>query len=85
VTCHLGDAETFEYPPTDLVVFMNNPFDPPLVERVARRLEATARAHPRAVRVAYINPSAADVFAEPPWFHVAEVSGGDVFGLGAAF
>jgi SAM-dependent methyltransferase len=81
ISCHLGDAEAFDYPSTDLVVFMNNPFDPPLVERVARRLEATARANPRAVRVVYINPCAAGVFARAPWFHVAEVSGGDVYGL----
>jgi SAM-dependent methyltransferase len=84
VTCHLGDAEEFDYRPTDLVVFMNNPFDPPLVERIARRLEATLRDHPRTVRVVYINPCTTDAFARPPWFHVAEVSGGDVFGLGAA-
>lgn len=81
VSCHLGDAATFQYPPTDLVVFMNNPFDPPLVERIARQLEATARAHPRIVRVVYINPCAIEVFAGPPWLRVAEVSGGAVFGL----
>jgi SAM-dependent methyltransferase len=84
VTCHLGDAETFDYPLTDLVVFMNNPFDPPLVERIARRLEATARAHPRTIRVVYINPCAPEVFAGTHWFRVAEVSGGDVFGLRAS-
>lgn len=81
VTCQLGDAEAFEFPQTDLVVFMNNPFDPPLVERIARSLEATVRANPRMVRVVYINPCASEVFTQAPWFHVAEVSGGDVFGL----
>jgi SAM-dependent methyltransferase len=81
VSCRLGDAEEFQLPLTDLVVFMNNPFDPPLVGRIADRLVASARAHPRTVRVVYINPSAPGTFARPPWFHVATVSGGEVFGL----
>lgn len=81
VSCRLGDAEQFEFPSTDLVVFMNNPFDPPLVERIARRLAASARACPRTVRVVYINPCASAVFATEPWFQIASVSGGGIFGL----
>lgn len=84
VTCELGDAEQFDFPLTDLVVFMNNPFDPPLVERIAHRLVASARAHPRTVRVVYINPCAPELFEREPWYHLASVSGGEVFGLAPA-
>ncbi|TCJ38377.1 cyclopropane-fatty-acyl-phospholipid synthase family protein [Parafrankia sp. BMG5.11] len=83
ITCLLQDAEAFAYPATDLVIYMNNPFDAPLVERVARRLEAAFRSDPRTVRLVYTNPNAAWVFAHQPWFSVASDKGAEVFGLRA--
>ncbi len=76
-----GDAEAFDFPATALVVYMNNPFDRPLVERIARRIEASTRLAPRTVRIVYINAAAPDVFAQEPWFHVGSSPGGEVFGL----
>ena len=81
LTNQLGDAEQFAYPTTDLVVFMNNPFDRPLVEKIARKIAASAEAHPRAVRVVYVNPRAPDLFSEAPWRRVGSAEGAEVFGL----
>jgi len=81
MTCSLGDAEQFEFPLGGLVVFMNNPFDRPMVERIAQRLLASFREQPRSVRVVYLNPPAPDVFAGEPWIHVGSASGVEVFGL----
>lgn len=78
----LGDAEQFVYPDGDLVVFMNNPFDRPLVERIVAKLEQTVRENPRVLRVVYINQAAADLFRHSPWFTVAEAEGRVVFGIG---
>lgn len=68
----LGDAEQFAYPPGPMVVFMNNPFDRPLVARVVARLTADLRANPRLVRVVYINHAAADLFTAAGWSVVAD-------------
>ncbi len=77
----LGDAEQFEYPPTDLVVYMNNPFDRPLVNRIAQRIVASVRDNPRTVRLVYVNPSAPDLFAAEPWYPIASAEGAELFGL----
>jgi predicted RNA methylase len=84
ITPQLGDAEQFEYPPTDLVVYMNNPFDRSLVERIAGRIVASMQEHPRTVRLVYVNPSAPDMFAAEPWYHIASAEGAEVFGLRSA-
>lgn len=77
----LGDAEQFDFPPADPVVFINNSFDRPLVERIAERLVASVRENSRTVRLVYVNPRAPELFAAEPWFKVGSVSGGEVFGL----
>jgi len=80
ITCEHGDAELFTYPEGDFVVYMNNPFDRPLVEKIARRLEVTVRENPRTMRLLYINPPETDLFEKAPWFHVGSSEGGEVFG-----
>lgn len=81
IACELADAEAFTYPAGDLVVYMNNPFDAALVERIARKLVALAQSASRTIRVVYTNPAAAHVFTGPPWFSVASAPGVEVFGL----
>ncbi len=81
LSSHLGDAEQFAYPLTDLVVFMNNPFDPPLVDRIRAKLEDSARKKPRAIRVIYINAAAPELFANTPWRSVGSAPGVEVFAL----
>jgi len=78
----LGDAEQFDYPLSDLVVFMNNPFDRPLVEKIARKIAASAAAYPRTIRVVYVNPRAPDLFSAAPWRRVGTAEGAEVFALG---
>jgi SAM-dependent methyltransferase len=82
IACRLGDAEQFAYPDGDLVVFMNNPFDRPLVARVAERLVALTRERSRTVRLVYVNPRAPDLFGAAPWYPVGSRIGVAVFGLG---
>jgi len=77
----LGDAEQFAWPPGDLVVFMNNPFDRPLVQRVVARLTADLRANPRRARVVYLNPAAPDLFVAAGWRVVADEGSRVVFAL----
>jgi SAM-dependent methyltransferase len=80
----LGDAEQFVYPDGDLVVFMNNPFDRPMVTRIVGKLEQAMRDDPRTLRVVYINQAADDLFRHAPWFTVAEAEGRIVFGIDPA-
>jgi hypothetical protein len=84
ISCQIGDAEHFVYPDTDLVVFMNNPFDRPLVEKIAQKLAASIHERPRTLRLVYVNPRAPDLFSVAPWFRVGSAEGSEVFGLHAA-
>jgi SAM-dependent methyltransferase len=77
----LGDAEQFAYPAGDLVVFMNNPFDRPMVERIVGKLEQAVRDEPRTLRVIYINQAAEDLFGHAPWFVVGHEQGQIVLGI----
>lgn len=84
LSSHLGDAEHFELPETGLVVFMNNPFDPPLVDRIRQKLEESFHKNPRAVRVIYINAAAPELFAQAPWRSIGSGPGVEVFALAAS-
>lgn len=50
------DAGGYEFPSSPLVVYMWNPFDAEVMERVVARLEASLAQHPRPVYVAYLYP-----------------------------
>lgn len=84
LSSHLGDAEQFELPQTDLVIFMNNPFDPPLVDRIRQKLEASFRENPRRIRAIYINAAAPEIFGQAPWRPVGSAPGVEVFALDPA-
>ena len=81
ISNRLGDAEQFAWPAGPLVVFLNNPFDAPLLARVVERLTATLRAHPRWARVVYLNPAAPELFREAGWRVVADEGSRTVFAL----
>lgn len=51
----LGDATQLELPDGPLVLYLYNPFDAPIIAAVARNALASWRAHPRPMRVVYIN------------------------------
>jgi len=52
----LGDATQLELPDGPLVLYLYNPFDAPIIAAVARNALASWRAHPRPMRVVYLNP-----------------------------
>jgi SAM-dependent methyltransferase len=54
------DAVEFHWPRTPLLVYLNNPFDCPLVELLASRIAAAAAAGPGLVDLLYVNPACAD-------------------------
>jgi SAM-dependent methyltransferase len=63
VSSQCGDAATFELPNEPLVVFMFNPFGPPVLARVVANLERSLAEHPRDVWVLYYMPVHAHVLA----------------------
>ncbi len=64
-----GDATAFELPMTSLVIFLFNPFGPPVIDEVARRIAASWRLEPRPIIVAYLNPQHDGAFAGRQPFH----------------
>ena len=54
------DAMEFRWPRTPLLVYLNNPFDCALVERLASRLAAAAVSGPGLVDILYLNPACTD-------------------------
>ena len=54
------DAAEFRWPRTPLLVYLNNPFDCALVERLASQLAAAAVSGPGLIDILYVNPACAD-------------------------
>lgn len=65
-TVHHGDAAEFPLPGGPLVVFLFNPFGPPVINAVAERIAACHAAAPRPIVVAYLNPVHDEVFRGHP-------------------
>ena len=63
---HHADAATISLPDGPLVVFMFNPFGPPVIDAVADAIASSHAASPRPLLVAYLNPEHADVFERHP-------------------
>jgi hypothetical protein len=66
VTIYCADATTFALPDRPLVIFLFNPFGPPVINAVAANIAASLRDSPRPVWIAYLNPKHADVFDRLP-------------------
>jgi predicted RNA methylase len=63
-----GDVVNFEWPASSTVVFLFNPFGAETLRAVLGNLEASLRAHPRDVRVAYVSPVHAQVLEDSGLF-----------------
>jgi hypothetical protein len=50
------DAVEFPLPDGPTVLFLFNPFGPPVIDRVAAAIEHSARVNPRPIWIAYLNP-----------------------------
>ena len=57
-----GDALDFELPSEGLVIFLYNPFEGALIDRLTGRIEHSLRDHPRDLYVVYYNPVYAGSF-----------------------
>jgi predicted RNA methylase len=67
-----ADVTTFDFPQTNLLVHMYHPFAPTMTAAVLSRLEASLRAKPRKLVVAYLLYTSAvgavqEVFSRFPW------------------
>jgi SAM-dependent methyltransferase len=72
VEVHTGDATTFEFPKTPLLVHLYHPFEPSITEAVLSQLQQSVTDTPRPVAIAYLLYTAAlepvqAVFARFPW------------------
>jgi SAM-dependent methyltransferase len=65
------DATTFDFAGVTAVCLCN-PFGAATMATVLRRLEQSLRTHPRAVRIAYVNPVCTDQLIALPWLELVE-------------
>jgi hypothetical protein len=62
------NAADFVLPSGDLVLFFYNPFTAGVLDRVADRIDAAARAERRSIRIVYVNPRRMALFIDRPTF-----------------
>jgi SAM-dependent methyltransferase len=62
-----GDASTYALPLEPAVIYLNNPFHGPVMERVVENLRISLDEHPRDLRVIYWNPACARMFDQVPF------------------
>jgi len=65
------DVAQFRWPRAPLLVFLNNPFDCELIERLVEKLAEVARTGPGLVDILYVNPGCADTIARHANFTLA--------------
>ena len=58
-----GDATEYDLPETPTVVFMFNPFGPPVIDKVPQSIARSYRSAPRPIVIAYLNPQHPQVFS----------------------
>ena len=68
ITVMREDATEFRWPRTPLLVYLNNPFDCALVERLAAQLAVGAASGPGLVDILYVNPACADTLTQQGFF-----------------
>lgn len=61
VTSLCADAPQFEFPPSDLVLFLDNPFGEPVLEKVLENLQGWYGEGGRKIYLIYYNPAHEDV------------------------
>lgn len=73
------DATAFRYPEESLLLFLFNPFDPPVLTEVAERAFATWTSHPRPMRVLYMNPIFPAEWARAGWRLIRSEAGCNLY------
>ena len=61
-----GDATAFPLPAGDLVIFLYDPFGPPLMAKLIAAIERALAEQPRAIYVVYYNPCSGSLFDASP-------------------
>jgi predicted RNA methylase len=79
VTSTYADATRYPFPTDPLVVFMFNPFGPPVMRLVLERLSESVRSSPRRVLIVYVNPVHSEEFARTPFVSIVRGEGVAVF------
>lgn len=72
IRCVHGDATEFVFPPEPTVVYLFNPFQGKVMDRVIANLETSLREHPRDLWVIYVNPWEMRKFRRSPIFETIE-------------
>jgi SAM-dependent methyltransferase len=76
---YCADVCDFEAPDGPLVVYLYNPFDPPILSRVLDRLQRSLACSPRHVVIVYRNPKFGGVFEAAEFLSTVEIN--DVFAI----
>jgi SAM-dependent methyltransferase len=74
VRCINADAASVELPQCDLVCYLNNPFGPPVITRLAERLAAHHRDYGHRIIVIYVDPRHREVFEKAGTFTILDES-----------
>jgi predicted RNA methylase len=72
IQCICGDAAEFEFPHEPTVVYLFNPFQGKVMDRVIANIEKSLRAVPRDLWVIYANPWEGRKFRRSPMFETIE-------------
>lgn len=64
-----GDAAAYEFQHDETTIFLYNPFDEAILEKVMENLARSLATHPRPVTVVYHNPRHIEVLKRYPDFH----------------
>lgn len=79
IELHCMDATEFPLPEGPLVLYMNNPFDEQVMDRLIDHVSASMQHHPRRMVVCYYTPMHGELWAESDLFD--ELRFDDVLGL----
>jgi hypothetical protein len=79
VVCVHDDAGSFELPEGNLLLYMYNPFDEPVVRKVAAHALASYRADPREIWMVYLNPRASRAVIDEGWSLRKDLPGMHIF------
>jgi hypothetical protein len=69
IRLHCRSAADFDFAHVTVILFFN-PFGPETMRTVLRRIEGSLRAHPRTIRIGYLNATCAHVLCAQPWIAV---------------
>ncbi|MGH1419911.1 MAG: class I SAM-dependent methyltransferase [Hyphomicrobiaceae bacterium] len=68
------DAAEYKLPDTSVVAFFFNPFDPPVINRVATTIAQSYKECPRPIYIVYLNPVHHDVFDDLEDFNLVKLA-----------